>query len=116
MFKKQYRLTKNKEFQSVMKGGQAAYSPVLMLKYYKNNLDYSRIGIIVSNKVSKKAVRRNLARRRIREILQSMFTQLKPGYDIVFIASPKIVVDDKVVKYKQIEQFLQSLLKKSKLI
>lgn len=116
MLAKSYRLTKTKDFDKVMKGGKAVYAPILMLKFIKNELNYSRFGVIVSNKISKKAVKRNLVRRRIREIIRLIFKQIKPGYDFVIIASPKIIIDDKVIKYSKIEQVILNLLKKVKLI
>jgi len=117
MLAKKYRLTKDKEFEKVMKKGKAAYSPVLMLKFVKNDLDYTRVGVIVSNKVSKKAVRRNLARRRIREIIRLVFKNLGKGIDLVIIASPKILTaEGKVKKYQEIEKYLIATLKNSRIL
>ena len=117
MLKKNLRLTKKKDFEAVASQGQAYYSPVLMLKSLKNKLAYSRLGFVVSNKVSKKASSRNLIKRRIREIIRLNLSKIKKGYDIVIIVSPKIIDQQgKVLKYQEIEKYLMTVLKKAKLI
>ncbi|MFC1598415.1 ribonuclease P protein component [Patescibacteria group bacterium] len=117
MLQKQYRLTKNKEFEIVASKGKAVYSPVLLIKNTGNNYQYSRFGIIVSNKVSKKASQRNLIKRRIREIIKQEFDKIEKGKDIVIIASPKIINDKgKVMPYEQLETYLLSSFKKANLL
>jgi len=85
------RIRKDREFDSVFKGGRSYYSDSLGLKVKKNNLDYNRFGLIISLKVSKKAVSRNLLRRRVREIIRHQNENLKPGFDCVFIFFPLIL-------------------------
>ncbi len=55
------------------------------MKALPNGLSLSRYGFTVSRRVGK-AVVRNRVKRLLREILRQ--TQLKPGWDIVFIARP----------------------------
>lgn len=64
-------------------------SDFLYLKYKPNNLNKNQFKIIVSLKVSKKAVVRNKIRRRIKEILRQL--AIKQGYDIVVIANKEII-------------------------
>ncbi len=116
MLAKKYRLTKNKEFEAVM-NGKTIYSPVLLIKRIKNKLPFSRFGIIVSNKVSKKANQRNLIKRRIREIIRLLLNKTEKGYDIVIIVSPKIINEQgKVLKQQEIEKNLFNVFKKAQLI
>lgn len=61
----------------------------LYLKCKLNNLKQNNFKIIVSLKVSKKAVVRNKIKRRIREILRQ--ANLKLGYDIVVITNKEII-------------------------
>jgi len=61
----------------------------LYLKYKTNNLNKNQFRIIVSLKVSKKAVVRNKIKRRIREVLRQL--DVKQGYDIVVITNKEIV-------------------------
>jgi ribonuclease P protein component len=117
MLQKKQRLTKKKEFEKITQKGKAYYSQILMLKILKNDLAYSRFGIIVSNKVSKKASQRNLIKRRVREIIRLNLNRVKSGYDVVIIVSPKIIdQNNKVLKYQIIEKHLLSAFSKANLI
>lgn len=117
MLKKTQRLTKNKEFETVLKTGKAFYCPILLVKCIKNNLTYSRLGLIVSNKISKKASQRNLIKRRIREIIRLALPKIKKGVDMVIIVSPKIINQQKkVLAYQEIEQAINLVLKKANLL
>lgn len=62
---------------------------MLYIKYKKNNLNKNSFKIIVSLKVSKKAVTRNKIKRRIREILRD--ANLNQGYEIVVITNKNIL-------------------------
>ncbi len=117
MLKKQNRITKNKEFEVVMKQKKAVYCPVLMIKYVKNDFAFSRFGIIVSNKISKKAYQRNLIKRRIREIIRINFAKIKKGNDLVIIVSPKIINKEaKIMSHDEMEEVLLNTLKKANLV
>lgn len=57
----------------------------LVLYIRENGLPYSRLGITVSKKVGN-AVVRNKTKRRIKEIYRSEVENIKPGYDLIFVA------------------------------
>ena len=82
------------------------------MKYIKNNLDYSRFGIIVSLKVSKKAVIRNKIKRRIRAILKENLFNIVQGYDFMILTKSGIEGLD----YSQIKNKLLKLFQKQNLI
>ena len=63
----------------------------LIIKYKKNNTNENRIHIVVSLKVSKKAVVRNKIKRRIREILREIKPHLPTGYDMLIITNKDII-------------------------
>ncbi len=90
MLKKQYRLNKNKDFDRVFKQGGSAYAPSLGLKITTNNLEKPRFAVLVSKKVSKKAVDRNKIKRQIRNILREDYLQKIRGYDVVIVCLPSI--------------------------
>ena len=113
MLKKINRLSKTKDIAAVMKQGRAYYSPILMLKLLPNNLAYSRFAVIVSGKVSKLAVKRNLIKRRIREIIRLFPLKSQAGFDLAILASPKIIVKNKAAEYKEIERALLDVFKKA---
>jgi ribonuclease P protein component len=101
----------------VQASGRAVYSPILMIKFLANNSEISRFGIIVSNKVSKKATLRNLIKRKIREILRLAQKKIKKGFDVVVIVSPRIVnAQGKIPSYQEIESVLLATLAKGELI
>ena len=77
------RLTRPQHFDLVYGRGSAWTSGVLVLKAMPNGLAFSRCGFSVSRRVGG-AVVRNLAKRRLREIMRG--TPLRPGWDIVLIA------------------------------
>jgi len=56
----------------------------------RNSLGYSRFGFAASKRIGK-AVVRNKARRRMREIMRLKRSMVKPGWDIVLIARPALV-------------------------
>jgi ribonuclease P protein component len=95
MLKKINRLTKDKDFELVFKKGKSAYDQLVGIKHISNTQEINRYGIIVSSKVSKKAVIRNKIKRLIREIIKNQEIYLKKGYDIVIITFPGIINNKK---------------------
>lgn len=96
---------KKKDLEAVFKKGKTKTSKLVFLKILKNNLDNNRFGIVVSKKISKKAVNRNKTKRRLREIIRQ--AHIKPGFDIIIIAKPEII--DK--NYQDIKNELEDLFK-----
>jgi len=91
MLEKNNRIRLDKEFDRVFKTGQSFYGKVLGLKAADNRLAYSRFGIMVSLKVSKKAVIRNKIKRQIRSIISQELLSLMTGKDVVVIVFPLIL-------------------------
>lgn len=88
MLKKENRLNKQKEFDHVFQNGVSSFDKILGVKAVRNEFSRSRFGVIVSNKVSKKAVDRNRVKRRLREAIRSYLEDMKPGFDVVALALP----------------------------
>jgi len=84
-------MSRNKEFDRAFKVGQSFYGQNFGIKVVSNNLSVTRLGILISTKVSKKAVIRNRLRRQIREIIRSELINLKSGQDVVIIVFPQIL-------------------------
>jgi ribonuclease P protein component len=112
MLKKNNRITKDKEFERIFKKGKGKYSPILGIKAVDSDLENSRFGIIVSTKISKKAVERNKIKRQIREIIKKHLSNINSGKDIVIITLPKI----KEANFEQIEKYVIFCLKNLRLI
>ncbi|MCD6471195.1 ribonuclease P protein component, partial [bacterium] len=79
MLSKRYRLRKKGDFERLSKFGKKFYTKEIGLKYIKNNLQISRFGVVVSLKISKKAVVRNKLKRRILDIIKKNIDFIKPG-------------------------------------
>jgi len=104
------RLRKKKDFERVMKDKASKSAAVSFLgaRFVCNGLAYSRIGFVVSKKISKKAVVRNKVKRRLREIARDVVETMRGGLDIVIFTKPEIVQSD----FWQIKDVLEELFKK----
>lgn len=91
MFKKVNRIRKDKEFDRAFKAGQSFYGKNFGLKAVKNGQPENRFSVLISTKVSKKAVVRNRLKRQIREISKQELPKMKAGYDIVFVVFNQIL-------------------------
>ena len=112
MFKKKSRLTKNKEFESVFKLGLSRNSNILRVSTLKNNLKINRYSVIVSNKVSKKAVDRNKVKRSLRYIIKKHEQKIITGYDIVITTHTSITTKS----FQEIEASLAYLFNLLKIV
>ena len=73
----------------VKKRGRTLRSKNLTLKVLEEGGERpSRIGIIISTKVSKKAVVRNRIKRKIKKSVLKILPEIKNGFDIVLIVKP----------------------------
>jgi len=111
MLAKKYRISKDKEFQNIYKKGHIIYNPFFNIKFLPNNLRNSRFGIVISTKISKKAVVRNKSRRQIKAVICNNLNNIKPGFDIVVLTKPAITTANQ----EKISQTLISLLIKAKI-
>ncbi len=82
---KRYKLRKNCEFRSVYKRGRSFSNKYLVLYIKRNKENFSKLGISVSKKVGKSVVRSRV-KRLISESYRLNNSNLKQGYDLVFIA------------------------------
>ncbi len=83
-----YRLRHRRDFQRVYQQGQRRTSANLSVLAYSNAaptelLSTTRFGIVIGKKISKKAVVRNLVKRRIKAALRQFKDQILPGKMVV---------------------------------
>lgn len=110
MLKKRNRITENREFLRIFKTVRPVHTEHLafrMAKSYSNfktlnpkqipnsniknskNLQptnynlITRFGFVISNKIDKRAIRRNALKRRIRAVIEEKLTQISDGLDVV---------------------------------
>lgn len=104
------RLRKKKDIENVLrsKSGKSVAVSFLGARFLANGLSYSRVGFVVSKKISKKAVVRNKVKRRLREISRGFMGNFKQGLDIIIFTKPEIAKSE----FSQIKNDLETLLKK----
>ncbi|MBQ6207557.1 MAG: ribonuclease P protein component [Oscillospiraceae bacterium] len=78
-------LKKNHEFQRLYRRGTSAVGGCLVIYCRKNRLRRNRIGLTASTKLGN-AVKRNRARRRMREAYRLNADKLRPGWDLILVA------------------------------
>lgn len=94
MLPREYRITKKGDFDYVFKKGRSSSAPLFTIRYKSSDLLHSRVGIIVSNKISKKAVVRNKIKRRFRAASAQLIVGFPRKLDIIIIAKHAIVNTD----------------------
>jgi len=78
--------------------------------YDRNDDSPSRFGIVVSTKISKKAVIRNQIKRIIARVLRQKIGEIRNGLDLVFLIKPSILPIDRPKIEKEVyEVFLKNL-------
>lgn len=112
MLAKKFRLTKQKELKEVFQKGRKGFGYLIGIRFLANNLENSRITVVVSNKVSKKATRRNRLKRQAREIIRLNLDNLNNSYDIIVTILPTALNKE----YEDLEKELMTLFKKNKLV
>lgn len=107
-----HRLRQFRDFQRVYKTGQAEHGRIMRMTYTTNNHAATRFGIVIPNKLIKKATERNKKKRQIRAALQTLLPRVVPGYDVV--VSAKLDIVD--ASFEEIASELASLLQKARIV
>jgi ribonuclease P protein component len=100
---RKWALTKRAQYLTVYKSGKAWVDNFIVIKALPNELEFSRYGFSVAKEIGK-AVVRNRVRRLLKEI--ASLANIKPGWDIVFIARPAAAAAD----YHQLRKSMEKLL------
>lgn len=101
---KKYIISKNLEFQELIKKGKKEKTRFFVIHYKNNNYNYNRYGISVGKKIGK-AVTRNKIKRQIKSILSK--NKLNYSKDYVIIVRKEIFL----LNYNEIEENLIKTLK-----
>jgi len=78
--------------ENVLKRGRVISSPLFSIKYLENPLKIARFTIVVSKKEEKTAVRRNLIKRRLREIVRKILKSKSFKGDFVIFPKKGVLV------------------------
>ena len=76
---KRLRLSDSSQIKKVFKEGQTLNFAFFRIKFLPIDLDWPKLAVIVSSKVSRKAVIRNKIKRKISEIIRPRISKIKPG-------------------------------------
>ena len=103
-------IRKKSDFDSIYKKGNSVGDRYVVLFWRKNHLDYNRTAFLASKKVGN-SVRRNRARRLMKEGYRYLCDGLDSGYDFIFIA--RNTINDK--KADDVKKSISSALRKAKI-
>ncbi len=109
--RRRYRLRSKDRFQQVRRQGRSYKHPLVILVILPNDLPYSRFGFTASKRIGN-AVQRNRARRRMREAVRLRLDDIKPGWDVVFIAR-KAIAD---ASFQDVQAACEQLLARANLL
>lgn len=124
MLSKQFRLKHMKDFDILFKEGRFVNVDLVSLKIWRIDPEkYPRrkytkedllIGFVVGVKIHKSAVKRNRAKRQMREVVRLLLKEdkIEAGYMMVFMAKAGIVG----AEYGDIEKSILEVLKKARVL
>ena len=92
-------LRRKSDFSSIYNKGKSVGDRYVVLFYRKNNLPYNRLAYLASKKVGN-SVKRNRARRLMKESFRLTNLDLPTGYDFIVIAR-NTIVDAKCAEVKK---------------
>lgn len=96
----------------IYRRGQSVRAGTLGLKYAANHLGRSRLGVVVSKKVSKSAPKRNRIRRRIYGYYRQQWQRVVPGHDLLISVFSSDIAE---LPAAELDKQLVDLLAKAKL-
>ena len=108
---RRYRLTSSTEFRRVRREGKSYAHPLSILVSCANGRTFSRFGITASKPIGN-AVRRNKAKRLLREALREWLPSISDGWDVILIARPKLLD----ANWQEIQKAVKSLLRRADLL
>jgi len=105
------RLGRQKDFKNIFTHGRVVQSNYLALRFRRNNLPFTRFGLVIGTVVDKKATVRNRLRRQASEIIRHNLKNIMPGFDIVLVGKPALTRKS----FKEIEKEVSALFQKTEL-
>lgn len=108
---RKFRLTRSEDFKRVRRFGKSFAHPLVVLIVQANNETEVRVGVAAGRTVGT-AVRRNRAKRLIREAMRPLLPSLASGRDLILIARPALSSST----LTQAREALQTVLLRAKLL
>jgi ribonuclease P protein component len=108
---RKFRLTRSEDFKRVRRSGRSYAHPLLVLVVQAGEEDQLRVGVAVSRAVGT-AVKRNRAKRLLRESIRTLLPSLVTGRDLLLIARPAIAA----CSIFEVREALLTVLRRAELI
>jgi ribonuclease P protein component len=108
---RKFRLTRSEDFKRVRRYGKSYPHPLIVLVIQANAEVKVRVGMAVGRTVGT-AVKRNRAKRLMREAMRALIPRLASGWDLILIARPALASSS----LPEIREALHTLLRRAKLI
>jgi ribonuclease P protein component len=108
---RRFRLTRSEDFKRVRRSGKSYAHPLVVLVVQKSEQPRLRVGIAAGKTVGT-AVRRNRAKRLLREAMRSLIPVLASGHDLLLIARPGLAR----ASFEDTCQALRNLFQRAKLL
>lgn len=101
-------LRKKSDFSAIYNKGKSVGDRFVVLFYRQNHLPYNRTGFLASKKVGN-SVKRNRARRLMKESYRTIKNDLPLGYDFIIIA--RNTISER--KFAEVDKSMKSAFKKA---
>ena len=88
---RRFRLTRSQDFKRVRQSGKSYAHPLIVLIAQANDGMKIRVGVAAGRTVGS-AVKRNRAKRLLREAVRPLIPSLSSGWDLILIARPALAV------------------------
>ncbi len=86
---RKFRLTRSEDFKRVRRFGKSFAHPLVVLVIQANEEEKLRVGVAAGRTVGK-AVKRNRAKRLMREAMRTLIPSIASGWDLILIARPAL--------------------------
>jgi ribonuclease P protein component len=87
--KKEFRLTRSTDFKRVRRYGKSYAHPLVVMYTTSNGDQQTRIGITAGKWIGS-SVKRNRAKRLLREAIRSIYPKILPGADLLLVARSRL--------------------------
>jgi len=87
---RKFRLTRSEDFKRVRRIGKSYAHPLVVLVAQPADMKHTRVGV-AAGKTTGTAVRRNRAKRLLREAVRPFMPSLASGWNLILIARPALV-------------------------
>lgn len=111
MLNKKYRFHSRGGVKNAYRKGKTIRRAKMSLVFVPNDRGFTRISVVVSKKIDKRAVVRNRIRRRVYEIVRKNFEYLPKKTDYLFVVFSRDIVD---MPNNELEKLVGELVTESK--